>query len=478
MQDHFIGRQPELTILEDALNSREAEMVAVIGRRRVGKTYLIKTKYEKEIIFEITGLQNANQQQQLDHFNFTVRQYIPSNLPIEQATNWLQAFRILTQVLKNKLSKKKKVIFFDELPWLATNKSGFLMGLEFFWNSWAVKQNVVVVICGSASSWMIEHLVNNTGGLYNRITKRIYMQPFTLSETKLYLDSKGYRFSNYQIAELYMAIGGIPHYLKEIKGNRSTIQNIDLLCFSSNGLLRDEFSLMFSSLFENAEKHRAIIRALATSKQGLTRQKIVSISKVAENGNTTKVLEELQQSGFITSYYPFGKKKKGMLYRLTDEYSLFYLQFIENSAHEGLGTWKHLSQTQAYKTWRGYAFESLCLKHLTQIKKALSIGGVYSQSSSFYKKGTKEEKGTQIDLVLDRNDQVINLFEIKFSNKPFVITKSYAEQLRQKIWTFQAMTKTRKQLTLIFITTFGLTQNQYSLELVMDDLTLDDLFEH
>ncbi len=474
----FIGREKEKEVLQEALHSQGAEMVAVIGRRRVGKTFLIKAVYEASFIFEITGLQDAPVEKQLDHFNFTLAKYAQSDIPIEKADSWLDAFRLLTLVLKKNLEQVegKKVVFFDELPWLAKNGSGFLSGLDFFWNSWAVNQNIVVVVCGSAASWMIQTLVNNTGGLYNRITRRIYLQPFTLAETKEYLQSRQFNFTNYEMVQLYMAVGGIPHYLKEVKGNKSVAQNIDELCFSPFGLLRDEFRLMFSALFENADKHIAIIRALATSRQGLPRQKIIALGKIPENGNTTKVLEELEQSSFITSYFPYGKVKKNMLYRLTDEYALFYLQFIENKVHEGSGTWQHLSQTQEYKTWCGYAFESICLKHIPSIKKALGISGVYSVSSSFYQKATEEKRGAQIDLLLDRADNVINVFEIKFYNNEVTLTKEQAEILRRKLWTFAEATKTRKRLSLTLITTYGLNKNIHSSGLVETVLTLDDLF--
>lgn len=474
----LIGRVKEQEVLQDALRSAEAEFVAVIGRRRVGKTFLIKTAYKNDLLFEITGLQNAPAEKQLEHFNFTLAQFAQSDIPIARAASWLDAFHLLTLVLKKKMAGQpgKKVVFFDELPWLAKNDPGFLTGLEYFWNSWAVNQPLVIVICGSAASWMIQHVVNNTGGLYNRLTRRVYLKPFTLAETQKYLQSRQFHFSRYEITELYMSMGGIPHYLKEVKGNKSATQNIDDICFSSTGLLRDEFRLMFSSLFENAEKHTAIIRALATSHQGLTRQAIVQLAKIPENGHTTRVLEELEQSGFISAYHPFGKVKKDMLYRLTDEYSLFYLQFIENKIHEGGGTWQHLSQTQEYKTWSGYAFESICLKHIPQIKKALGISGVYSLSSTFYKKGSSGQKGVQIDLLLDRNDKVINVFEIKFSNREMSLTGEQADALRRKLWAFAEATKTRKRLMLTLITTFGLQHNQHSLGLVEAALTLDDLF--
>lgn len=477
MTNQLIGRKEEQRILSKALESNEAEMVAVIGRRRVGKTFLIKKTYSEQIVFEITGAQNAPLEEQLNNFREELMQFAKPDLPIKQPENWPDAFFLLRSYLKQQLGEKKKIIFFDELPWLATHKSGFLRAFGYFWNSWAVNQNIVVVICGSAASWMIQKVVNNTGGLYNRITRRIYLKPFTLTETENYLKSRNFNYDRYQITQLYMAMGGIPHYLKEIEMGKSAAQNIEQICFSEMGLLRNEFPRLYPSLFANADRHITVIRTLASKRQGLSRQKLVQSGKLPEGGSTSRVLEELEQSGFISSYFPFGKKKKDKLYRLTDEYSLFYLHFIEDKIHEGKMVWQQLSQTQSYKIWCGYAYENICLKHIPQIKRALSIAGVYSKSSTFLKKGTEEEKGAQIDLLIDRNDRVINVFEIKFYNKEMVITESYAKNLRNKLWVFQETTGTRKYLMLTLITTFGLKHNKHSLGLVEKILTLDDLFD-
>ncbi len=475
MQTTFIGRKEEQAILKEALDSREAEMIAVIGRRRVGKTFLIKTVYQKEIVFDITGIQNGELQNQLQAFRDQLVEYSKNQLTIPKPGDWFEAFKLLKEYLQTLPKNKKPVIFFDELPWLATHKSKFLQAFGYFWNNWAWQQNLVVVICGSAASWMIQKVVNNTGGLYNRITKRIYLQPFTLSETETYLKDKSLKFTRYQIIQLYMTLGGIPHYLKEVKRGKSAIQNINDICFSRNGLLRDEFLRLYPSLFPNADKHFKVIRALAEKRDGLTRQEIIKQTKLKDGGGLTTVLDELTHSGFITPYRAF-QKKKGKIYRLTDEYSLFYLKFIENKELEGEDIWQHLSQTQAYKTWTGYAFENICLKHIPQIKKALGISGIYSLSSSFYRKGTASEKGVQIDLLIDRKDDVINLFEIKFYNKKFTINKTYAETLRRKMWRFEEITKTNKQLTWVFISTYGVQQNEYSLEMIHKSLTLGDLF--
>ncbi|MGB0985427.1 MAG: AAA family ATPase, partial [Saprospiraceae bacterium] len=476
MDNQLIGRIEEKEILENALRSNEAEMIAVIGRRRVGKTFLIKTVYEEQIAFEVTGIQNSTKQEQLQNFMMQLSKFSKSALPLKIPKSWLEAFFLLSQYLDKLDFTEKKVVFLDELPWLATHKSGFLNGLSWFWNSWAVNKNVVVAICGSAASWMIRKVVNNRGGLYNRITKRIYLSPFTLHETEIYLQSRNIQLDRYQITQLYMSLGGIPHHLKEVKNGKTGIQNINQICFSPNGLLRDEFLRLYPALFAHADNHIKIIRTLGNKPQGLTRNEIIELSNVSAGGSMTRTLEELEHSGFITAYRPYRKKKKTKLYRLTDEYSLFYLKFIEGNQYEGNDTWHHLSQTQIYKTWSGYAFESICLKHIPQIKKALGISGIYSVSSAFYHKGTKEIKGTQIDLLIDRKDRAINLVEIKFYNEPITISKSYAENLRTKQSVFRAVTKTPKQLFTTFISTFGINDNQHSLGLIAQSLTLDDLF--
>ena len=345
----------------------------------------------------------------------------------------------------------------------------------YFWNSWAVNNNLVVVICGSAASWMIEKVVHNKGGLYNRITKRINLRAFSLHETELYLQKKGMNLNRYQITELYMAIGGIPHYLKEIQKGESVPQNIDRICFDPDGPLYDEFGQLYPSLFDHAENHTAIVRALASKPSGMTRDEIVKNAHLPNGGGLTKTLEELIHSGFITEYQPFERMKREALYRLTDEYSLFYLKFIEKMKQEGANTWQSFEQTPSYRTWSGYAFESICLKHIKEIKKALSILGIFSTTSTFYHKGAEGMAGCQVDLLIDRNDKVINLCEIKWSNAEFVITKAYAAELRMKMTLFKHYAQTKKQVFFTFISTYGVVKND-NWGMIDKELTLNDLF--
>ncbi len=476
MEKLIIGRKAEIKILQETLVSQEAEMVAVFGRRRIGKTFLISTVYEKEIAFELSGTQGGSLKQQLKNFRDELS--IKYNTPhkMETPEDWLAAFQLLKQYIISLENVEKKVIFFDEVPWLSGHKSGFLEALGYFWNSWASRQNIILVICGSAASWMIRRIVHDKGGLHNRITKRIYLQPFTLTETETFLQSRGIYFDRFQLLHLYMAMGGVPQYLKEVKPNLSATQNIDKICFSNGGLLQDEFSKLYGALFSDADRHISIIRALSQKWKGMDREEILQKTKLDSGGSTTKLLEELEQSGFIMSYQPFGKKQRDKIYRLTDSYSLFYIQFIENNSNEE-GIWLQLSQSQKFKSWSGYAFENLCLAHLPQIKKALGISGIFTSFSTFYKKQTSDLAGTQIDLVLDRKDHVINLFEMKFYEEAIIPTKKFADNLREKKMIFKSTTNTKKQISWVMLSAYGIKPNQHSLGLIDYVLTMDDLFE-
>jgi uncharacterized protein len=452
-------------------------MVAVIGRRRVGKTFLIKTFYEGRIDFEATGVQNSEETEQLQNFTLRLNETFHKGEAVLKPTNWLDAFHQLGAALDRKKKRKRMVVFLDEIPWFDSHKSGFIRALSYFWNSWAVNRNVVVVICGSAASWMIEKVIYDKGGLHNRITRRLDIEPFNLYETEKFLKSRNVNLSRYQIVQIYMAFGGIPHYLKEVEAGKSPAENIEKACFSKSGILTDEFLRLYPALFDNADKHLATIRALGQKWKGLTREELITSGKLSNGGNTTVVLEELIRSGFVSTYYPFGKTKKEMLYRLTDEYSLFYLHFIEKRPTQGKNIWKELSQTPLYKTWCGFAFENICFKHIDQIKKALGISGIYAEASSFIAKGNDTEDGLQIDLLLDRKDQVINLFEIKFYNAVWQLDKSDAADFREKMAIFQKVSKTKKHIFLTLISTFGIKHNAHSLGLVDRQFDLDILFE-
>lgn len=470
----LVGRSEEKTAISAIIDSAEPHLLALTGRRRIGKTFLVRSYFNNTFDFELTGIHNGDLTQQLYQFDYALRQHEEEENDRPVPSSWMEAFQQLIAHLEGLKTKKKLVVFIDEFPWLDTPRSNFTGAFDWFWNHWASRKNIVVIICGSAASWMIRKVINNRGGLHNRVTKRIHLQPFTLHETELFLKQKRVVLTRYQIATLYMALGGVPHYLNEIQPGESAIQAIQRICFQKNGLLVNEFNNLYTSLFGKTTGHRAIVEALAAKRSGLSRKELVKQSGLKDGGTFSTILEELEWSGFIDVYAPFGKLKKDKLIRLTDEYSLFYLTFIRGQKNVN---WEQLAVTPTWTAWSGYTFESLCLKHLRQLKAALGIAGVYTECSSFTIKGNKTTDGTQIDLLIDRKDQVINLCEMKFSEHPFVVSKSYAAAIQQKAAVFKYATGTRKALFPTLVTTFGILPNEHSTGLIIQQVQLDDLFQ-
>lgn len=475
----IIGRTGEKQLLQRIEKSGEAELVAVYGRRRVGKTFLIRNGFNKPLSFEFSGIHHASLNQQLESFSLALTR-ASGGLPVAKPESWLKAFDMLTLYLNPLVKKERTIIFIDEFPWIDTPKSGFLPAFENFWNSWASREKkLVLIICGSAAAWMIKKVVSNRGGLHNRVTRKIRLLPFTVGETSAFLKHRNVKLDNYQILQLYMAMGGIPQYLKEIQIGESAAQTIDTLCFTKDGLLQDEFTNLYHSLFDSAQSHIDIVRALAKKGKGMTRTEIIAACKLSSGGHATKLLQELSESGFITPYIPFGKTKTHSLYKLTDEYSLFYLKFIEGSKAAGSGTWLTFISGNSWTSWSGNAFESICMKHIPQLKKALGIEAVYAEVSVWrYQPATKTDKGAQIDLLIDRKDSCINICEMKFSEWPFEISKAYAKELENKLNVFKDQTKTRKILFLTMITTYGVRNSDNFVGLVQKEITMDILFDN
>jgi uncharacterized protein len=361
-----LGRNAELLKFKQITNSPKAEFVAVYGRRRVGKTFLIKEFFNYEFTFYATGLHKGNTQKQLTSFTIFVNESF--NSAHEPFANWLEAFHILIKELKKK--KGKKILFIDELPWLDTKKSDFLTGLDFFWNSWASTQaNLKLFVCGSAASWIINKLIKNKGGLHNRLTARVKLEPFTLHETELFLQSKNIALDRYQIVQLYMAFGGIPYYLEQVENGLSATQNIEQLCFKKSGLLKTEFSYVFSSLFANAEKHEQIIRAIYALGGSANREAIIAAGEFNSGGDVSTKLKELEESGFITTYIEYGMNSSKRIFCISDFYTMFYLRFIEKAEKKWKDDWLNKIDDPAIKAWAGFTFEQVCMQHYYLAKK-------------------------------------------------------------------------------------------------------------
>ena len=388
-------------------------------------------------------------------------------------TNWLEAFSQLIDFVQ-KSSDERKIIFFDEMPWMDTPRSGFITALEHFWNGWASAQNnIILIVCGSATSWIINNLINNHGGLHNRLTHTIYLKPFTLAECEQYFKWRKIEFNRYQIAEIYMIMGGIPFYLSKFEKGLSVAQNIDNIVFIENSKLKNEFKNLYAALFRNADEYVKIVEALSKKGKGLTRYEISNYSKITSGGGLTKMLQNLEYCGFIRKYHTLNKKKRDQLYQLIDFYSLFYFKFIQKNEYDDEHFWLNSMDTPLHNSWAGYAFEMLVLQHIAEIKRAMSIAGIQTAVSAWRSETT--EPGAQIDLVIKRKDGIINVMEIKYCNQKFTITKAYEENLCNKMRAFKAETQTKHAVHLILMTTFGLNRNEHS-EIVQKELILNDLF--
>ena len=467
----LVGREKEIKTLNSCLISNKSELIITYGRRRIGKTFLIREVYKNKFCFELTGLFKGETKDQLKNFKNQLDKSTKLFHKQDAPTHWQEAFLQLETYISKLRHNDKKIIFIDEFPWLATPRSKFLMWFEHFWNSFCTKRNdIILIICGSAASYMVKNILQNKGGLHNRTTQKIKLNPFTLAETKKFLTSKKINLENYDILQLYMAIGGIPHYLEKIRKGESVSQNIDRLCFDSQGELTNEFNEVFSSLFEDSKTHIEVVKTLASHPRGLTKKQLLEKCKLSHSGYTSKVFNELEESGFISTFLSFNKKEREASLRLTDEYCLFYMKFIQNNKKQGAGTWQQLASKQSFKIWSGYSFENICLKHITSIKKELGILNVYSHQSSWY------DSNYQIDLIIDRDDNRINLCELKFYTSEFIIDSKYLTDLRNKIAHFKEKTKTKKGVFLTMITSYGVKPNAQSLSIVENNLVSDCLF--
>lgn len=500
-----IGRELEMTELQRSLKSDRSEFVIVYGRRRVGKTYLVDNFFNYEYDFSFVGGHRLTKQKQLRNFAKAMKKYAHLSRQPKYAS-WNDAFDALEEFMEGLPDDKRKVIFIDEMPWIDTPQSEFVDALETFWNGWAARrQDIVFVASGSSTSWMMDKLVENQGGLHGRITNNIYVRPFTLHEVEQYMQSRGAAWDRYQLLQTYMIIGGIPFYYSLLNVKESLAQNVDRLFFRKNGELRIEFEELFNALFTNTEKYTAVVKLLNSKREGMTREDIEKNTGLNKSVLST-VLRNLERCDFILRYSQFGNKTKGAIYRLVDFYTLFYYRFIDGFNAQDEEWWSHNLHSSAIDSWQGLSFELLCLLHLTQIKQKLGISGIATAASSWRYVAPKKnhslerednklacypepqnggmkskendentEKGAQIDLLIDRGDRVINLCEMKFSVKPYGITDNYEKKLRDRMSLFQEKTKTTKTLVNTFVTTFGVAGGM-GRSIVNSEVTMNDLF--
>jgi len=468
----IIGRIAEKEILDQCLRSKKPEFLAVYGRRRVGKTFLIREYLKNYIVFSLTGAVNTPIKRQL--YNFMESLDDNSDIKADSAKDWFEAFRLLKQYLKGLTGIKKKVIFIDELPWLATQKSGFLSALDHFWNTYAsTREDTLLIICGSATSWITDNVINDRGGLHNRLTKQMRIEPFSLGECESYYKDNEIALNRNQIAELYMIFGGIPYYMNYVEKGMSPEQIVDKMFFYRNAPLKNEFENLYAALFKNPNNHLRIIESLGMTQGGMTQKEIWEDINAKPGGTLAKVLNDLEQCDFIRRYRDFTKKNSGQYYQLIDFFTLFYLKHMKNRTGQNINYWQSQSGSGGRNAWNGFAFERLCAAHIRQIKQKLGIAGVSTEISAWRSRHSAPQ--AQIDLIINRNDGIINLCEMKYTGKPFKLDSAYDMALMQKREIFREETETKKALHIIMATSNGLAPGSY-LGTVQAQITLDDLF--
>lgn len=472
----LIGRDKEKQQLRAAVLEEYSQFIAVYGRRRVGKTFLIRESFDYQFTFQYTGAVHTSSRKQLARFRQALKEQGLTNV-VPSLNNWMDAFSELKRFI-NQQPEGKKVIFLDELPWMDAPRSGFLSELEAFWNGWAsARKDIVLIVCGSSTSWMVKKIIKNKGGLHNRLTRRIALEPFSLGLCEKLVESRGLVMSRKQILEGYMIFGGIPYYWSLLQSGSSLTQEVDRLIFSANGDMYDEFEMLYASLFNNPEPYIRVISLLAKKKMGLTRNEIISEGLFLDNGAMTEILNDLIWCGFVRPYSMPGHRVKDTIYQLVDQYTLFYYTFISAQRH-GKNYWEHMRGKPQYNTWCGLAFERVCLWHTEQIKKKLGISGVITNEYAWRYVGKHHLglPGVQIDLLIDRGDGIIDLCEIKYSNKVYVLTDAYEQELTRKKEVFSMVTKTKSAVHIVMVTTNGLARNKYYGD-IQNEVNLDDLFE-
>lgn len=478
----IIGRKRELESLEKCFSSKEAQFVTVYGRRRVGKTFLIREffKGKRCYFFHATGIQGGNMAAQLEKFSHALSKTFHGGARMAVPRNWSEALQALQYEIER--VEGKVVIFLDELPWMATRRSRLLQEIDYYWNNiWAGMSTIILVLCGSSSSWIVRKIIKGKGGFYKRTTLKLPIQPFSLSETREFLRHKKIRLNEKNIVSLYMSLGGVPYYLNLVESQKTSQKNIQRLFFDDNSPLMDEFNTLFDSLFYTPGPYKDIVREIAHHQEGLTWSEIeAKVGSSSRGGSLTDRLENLCFSGYLTKYRQWRDSGEDF-YKVTDEFCLFYLRWVE--PHEG-GTfdsdyWLYQASKPAYYSWSGYAFESVCRKHIHKILRALDIrSGAPMNPWRHASRSWSDDDGAQVDLVVEQLDGAITLIEIKYTDKIFSIDKRYAQDLERKIRVFHDTTGVKEEIFLAMVSANGVRKNVYAKELLSGVATLEDLFNH
>ncbi len=479
----IIGRKCEIETLERIFKSKKSEFVAIYGRRRIGKSYLVNEVFGKKIAFKVVGTYmregdknyETYRRLQLDHFHDSLC-LAGFDRSEAKATCWREAFLQLRKLLEG-LKSRRKVVFIDELPWLAGPQSSEMIAeLGYFWNSWADSQhNIVLVVCGSATSWMLDNVIHDYGGLHGRLTETIKLAPFTLAECEMYYKKNGFRLSRYEMCVSYMALGGIPYYLDKLRNHLTLTENLDNIFFADE-LIHQEFRDVYAGLYASKERYVDIVKALGTQFYGMTQTEISNAIGMKSGGSLSNLLDNLRESGIIREYPRYGKQRVETVYQLIDFFSLFYLRFA-SSKQTKKGMWNTIHRTPTFYTWAGGTFELLCIVHLQQLKNALHLASI--ERSYCWAGKNAEGRGAQIDLVMEsRAAQTDYLCEMKFTEGKYGITATDESVMLNKIGAFAHSKMHRKthSIQLVLVTTMGLARGEHS-GIINQVISIEDLFK-
>ena len=480
---NVIGREAEISTLERLYQSRKSEFVAIYGRRRIGKSYLVSEVYRNKIVFSAVGTYikdgdknyETYRKLQLDHFYDSLILSGLDGNTTEKPTCWREAFLLLRKLLTG-IRSRRKVILIDELPWLAGPQSSEMISeLGYFWNSWADSQrNIVLVVCGSATSWMLDNVIRDYGGLHGRLTETIKLFPFTLAECQKYYKRNGFRLSQYEMCICYMALGGVPFYLDKLNNSKTITENIDSIFFADDKI-HQEFIDVYAGLYASKERYVDIVKALGGHFYGMTQKEISDTIHLKSGGSLSKLLENLKESGIIRAYPRYGKERVETVYQLIDFFSLFYLRFILGKQAKK-GIWNSIHGTPTFYTWAGDTFELLCIEHLPQIQNALRIASI--DRNYCWNGKSADGMGAQIDLLLEsKAERTDYLCEMKFTGSKYAITNNDEEDILNKISAFATSKMHNKthSIQLVMVTTMGIAKGEHA-SIVNQSVTLDDLF--
>lgn len=473
MENKLVGREREISMLKKYMQSGKPEFVAIYGRRRVGKTYLIRQFFKDKFDFYTTGVIDGTRDEQMKAFTEALRLY---GYQGRKPDTWMDAFSQLGDLLRAKAKRKRSpiIVFIDELPCFATLNSRFVRAFGYFWNSCASWiDNIKLIVCGSATSWIIRNVINDRGGLHNRITHQIHLHPFNLNQCETFFRHYQYKWNRLSILQAYMVLGGVPYYLGMLDKEKSVPDNIDALFFSKDAPLKQEFHRLFHSLFSEPENYIELLVLLASNKKGMNRTELSRKLKKSNNGHLGDMLQDLEYCDFIRQYRN-GQKSHNAIFQLTDHFTLFHMDFGRKGIND-THFWRNRIATPMQNTWYGHAFERVCLIHVAEIKQALHLDRIYCE---YYAWRSKEaEPAAQIDLLLDRADGIITICEMKYSKEVYTLKKKEYDNIQNRVGAFIEENGSRKGVQVVMVTTFGLKQNLYTSVFADKSLVLKDLFK-